>query len=241
MSPEGAETMRGGPPRQTPDRAGFTLIELLVTIAIIAALAAILFPAVTSNIRKGDAARAESVLDNLQTSIETFQLDVRSSPGKVSDLVWDPDGGFGNPDPLVGDTYGRVDGWSGPYLDRTIRTTATASSTEIGVGFGGELCNDMFLVSATSTSPGGWVDSNVDDAESCGDLVSDNNLPGGVFVGAAATGVDSIREFPAVDRAVDEGDGRDAGKVRLTGAGDSLMVYLLVPALPDERDRSDNP
>lgn len=98
-------------------RRGFSLAELLVGLAILAALAAVLIPAVTGQIAKSDASRAIQDLTNIRTGIEQFVADVHRYPGKVSHLTNQI---------LVAQqdiniiTYpaGLVGRWRGPYLGK---------------------------------------------------------------------------------------------------------------------------
>lgn len=213
---------------------GFTLVELLVVIAIIALLATVVLPTVTGALDEGNTARAQSVMDNLQTGVESFQVDVRNTPGVVSDLFLDPaTSGFF--DPLVGNSYTRAAGWQGPYLDTPVEARLNATSTGIGVGFEADLCNDLFAVDAATSTPGNWASANVQTAADCTDLAPDNNLATGNFVAAAAPLNASSTDFDPVDEAVDDGDGADRGKVRLTGDGDVMMIFVLTATLPRER------
>lgn len=223
---------RAGATGRRAGTVGFTLIEVLVTVSIIALLAAVLFPAVTANVGKGDQARAESVLDNLQTAVEIFQTDLRLTPGGVTDLTTDI-----RRDSLgtITDrayTQSDVGRWLGPYLDRSVETRVNASSTRIGTGFGSDLCNDFFVVTAASTTADEvWTTTANGSATECTDFTN----TAGSFAAAAGDSI-SRQNFDVIDEAVDDSDGPDAGKVRLMGANDDdLVVFLLTPILPKER------
>lgn len=218
--------------------AGFTLIELLVVVALIAVLAAILFPTVTGTLTGGDRARAESTLDNLQTGLEMFQVDVRVTAGGISDLSRDIGrDSLGTINDLA---YSRteVDRWRGPYLDQPVEAIGNATSTDLGIGFGSDLCNDFFIVSAASTTDEGWTTSTNGSASECQDF---ENTTNGEFAAVVADSMNQ-RNFEMIDDAVDNGDGPDFGKVRLMGADDdNLLVFLLIPVLPSERGINQNP
>lgn len=80
---------------------GFTLIELLVVLAIIGMLAALVGPAIFSNIGKGQKATAASQISNLETALDTYLLEVGRYPETLNGLVENDTG---------------RDSWNGPYL-----------------------------------------------------------------------------------------------------------------------------
>lgn len=225
--------MNNGAPSRAGTRDGFTLIELLVVVALIAVLAAVLFPTVTGTITGGDRARAESTLDNLQTGVEMFQVDIRITPGGVSDLSRNI--GVDSLGTITDEEYTQteVGRWMGPYLDTPVEAQGNATSTDLSIGFGSDLCNDFFIVSADTTTDEGWTTSANGSASGCQDFTNS----GGSFAAVAADSM-NLRNFEMIDDAVDDGDGPDRGKARLMGTDDdNLLVFLLVPVLPRERNR----
>lgn len=98
-------------------RIGFTLAEVLVTIAIIAIMAAVLLPAVNSQLSKGDTSRIASDLTNLQSGIQAFVSDIRRYPSTTTQLLNALTGSDIN-----GDTYpsSTISAWKGPYVSRDV-------------------------------------------------------------------------------------------------------------------------
>lgn len=83
---------------------GFTLIELLIVMAILAMLAALVGPALFSNLGRGQRSAAQTQMDALATALDSYRLDIGRYPRELEGL-------------LENDT-GR-DVWNGPYLERT--------------------------------------------------------------------------------------------------------------------------
>lgn len=112
-------------------RRGFTLPEVLVTIAIVATLAAVLLPALTSQISKGDATRVAEDLLAIQTATSTFTSDIKRYPSSLAHLT---DAITGQSD-INGDPYptASVGKWKGPYLAKDVISPGDSLRT----GFGG--------------------------------------------------------------------------------------------------------
>lgn len=102
--------------------SGFTLPEVLVTVAIVAVLAAIVVPTVTSQISKGDEANFQTGTTNIRTGITAFVSDTRRWPGRVSDLYNAP---IATDLDLFGVAYGAqtVGRWKGPYVSGAMQAT----------------------------------------------------------------------------------------------------------------------
>ena len=113
-------------------RSGFTLAETLVTVAIIAVLAAVVVPAVTQQIGKGDEAQIESNIKSLQQGVTSYVSDVRRYPGFVSQLINTP---AGTSDTTLSPSgtlnAAQINAWKGPY----VQTTLTLSDS-MPLGFG---------------------------------------------------------------------------------------------------------
>jgi type IV pilus assembly protein PilE len=133
-------------------RSGFTLPEVLVTVAIVAVLAAMVVPAVTQQLGKGDAPAFNTSVASLSTAVTSFVADVRKLPGKVDDLQTKPtagtdfdlsaDGvgaaaGVGSP---VGTAFTTtvVNRWKGPY-----ENSGNATGV-IPIGYGWSTTNAMY-------------------------------------------------------------------------------------------------
>ena len=81
--------------------SGFTLIELLVVMAILGMLAALVGPALFSNLGKGQRTTAASQISNLESALDSYRLDVGRYPQTLEGLVENDTG---------------RDAWDGPYL-----------------------------------------------------------------------------------------------------------------------------
>lgn len=114
-------------------RGGFTLIEVLVTVVVIGVLAAVVIPAVTSQVSAGDSSRVISDLNNVRTGIENFDIAVRQFPGDIDDLVNAPgtsasSTGSDVDADITGATYLGVANWAGPYLEASLPSDVTSST-----------------------------------------------------------------------------------------------------------------
>lgn len=111
-------------------RAGFTLPEVLVTVAIVAILAAVVVPAVTNQISKGETGSVAAAVTSFSTGVTTFVTDVRRYPGTLRQLTQK----ITTTDKDIGARpYGTTDValWKGPYTS-TVSQTA-GDSLAIGL------------------------------------------------------------------------------------------------------------
>ena len=101
------------------NRRGFTLGEVLVTIALISVLAAVVIPAVASQITKGDLGRVTTDLLADQNAIQQFVADVRRYPKSLGQLIVLPTNTQGPLTPSA-NTYAAQElaRWRGPYLNK---------------------------------------------------------------------------------------------------------------------------
>lgn len=111
----------------TKRRSGFTLAEVLVTLAIIAVLAAVLLPALNSQINKGDAGRVAQDLNSLQAGSQAFYSDIHRYPSDVSHLTTAI---TASQTDILGVTYpsAYVAKWRGPYITKDV-VSPTAAGT----------------------------------------------------------------------------------------------------------------
>lgn len=110
---------------------GFTLPEVLVTVAIVAVLAAIVVPTVTSQLGKGDESRVATSITSIRTGITAFVSDTRKFPGRISDLF----NAIGDTDSdLKGVDYGTAAeaNWKGPYGAASMTNT---DSLPVSIGY----------------------------------------------------------------------------------------------------------
>jgi prepilin-type N-terminal cleavage/methylation domain-containing protein len=100
-------------------RPGFTLPEVLVTVAIVAVLAAVVVPAVTQQLSKGDAPSLQSSIGSIKTGITAFVSDVRKFPRRLSHLS-NPI--FATDSALQANTpFGTASNrWKGPYVGQAL-------------------------------------------------------------------------------------------------------------------------
>lgn len=65
---------------------GFTLIELMITVAVVAILAAVAYPAYTRYVARANRSSAVSLVMNLASKQEQYNLDARRYTNQLSDL-----------------------------------------------------------------------------------------------------------------------------------------------------------
>lgn len=69
-----------------PRTRGFTLLELMITVAVVALLAAIAYPAYTQHLVRGRRAAAQAVLSDLAQREQQYLMDNRGFASLPSDL-----------------------------------------------------------------------------------------------------------------------------------------------------------
>jgi prepilin-type N-terminal cleavage/methylation domain-containing protein len=101
-------------------KKGFTLPEILVSITLVAILAAVVVPTITSQIRKGDPTRIGSEFMAIRGAVEQFLSDVRRYPkdiGQLTTVITNTQTPLGGTSLA---TYGtpEIARWRGPYLSK---------------------------------------------------------------------------------------------------------------------------
>lgn len=177
-------------------RGGFTLPEVLVTIAIVATLAAVLLPALNSQLTKGEASRASNDLLAVQTAINTFVSDVRRYPDSLAHLTTpititrkDINGNL-YPPKLVAR-------WKGPYLAEEL------IDNKMVTGFGGEIQADFIKSPSNEFNGISYVKVDVtpitsDEFNGLDEIIDDiaNSSSGQLRWSAASSGVASFYAVP---------------------------------------------
>ena len=108
-------------------RRGFTLIELIIVMSLIAVMAGVLTPAVSSIMRSQARGATIDEMKLLAGATLDYYSDTRLFPAALTDLMSDT-----------------VPGWSGPYLSGTVDDPWSAQSGYVVDGFG----NDYRLATA---------------------------------------------------------------------------------------------
>lgn len=123
-------------PTKAKKSRGFTLPEVIVTITLIAALAAVVVPAISAQLKKGDPSRIASDAQAIRGAVEQFLTDVRRYPASMGQLTTQI---LRSEKPLTGtvaSTYTYVTGdtsrWKGPYITKD---SISALSTGYGYSF----------------------------------------------------------------------------------------------------------
>ena len=198
-------------------KRGFTLVETVVTVGIVAALAAVVYPAVVKQFDSADPARAAQDLTNIATGIETFGVNVRpNQPQEIEDLVNVIQAATANDSSALGGAYTAADvaNWNGPYLGLSVPSTTARDAAVLTTGFGGLINNRLPLF-------------DLDAAAGVGDTVPTSAATSAEFVSILITGL-SGASYNALNLLVD-GPGentltlrRQAGRLRCIGG-----VYTL--------------
>jgi prepilin-type N-terminal cleavage/methylation domain-containing protein len=155
-------------------RRGFTLPEILVTVTVVAVLAAVVVPAVTQYVNKGDTPATQQDIEQVRNAITGYIADSRQYPASLYNLS----------------IANAVTGAKGPYLAASIQnSTATGfyASNGLGIEIG---ATDGALNAGTAPYPN-WIWATfafTKASPTCGDLLAlDKALDGGSGTTATAS------------------------------------------------------
>ena len=84
-------------------QAGFTLVELLIVIVIIGLLGSLVAPEMFSKVGSSKQSTAKAQMQMLETSLDTYYLDIGEYPSSLSEL-----------------RSSEKPGWDGPYIRKDI-------------------------------------------------------------------------------------------------------------------------
>lgn len=82
---------------------GFTLIELLIVIVILGLLMSLVAPAMFSKVGSSKQKTALAQMQMLQTSLDTYRLDIGDYPASLTELI-----------------KSEKSGWDGPYIPKNV-------------------------------------------------------------------------------------------------------------------------
>jgi prepilin-type N-terminal cleavage/methylation domain-containing protein len=140
-------------------KRGFTLIETVVTVGIVAAMAAVVIPQVAKQFDAADPTRIQNDLKNLQTAVETFNVNVKAMPGDLDDLA--------NPILALEDTSlttadatlptfadpSQTGLWKGPYVDISVANDISTDEYMV-TGFGARILDSFVCYNSTNLEHG---------------------------------------------------------------------------------------
>jgi prepilin-type N-terminal cleavage/methylation domain-containing protein len=97
----------------------FTIVELLIVMAIVAVIAAVLYPTVAGQLRSGRSAALGDQLNHLRDAIDKYKQNVQFYPRQLTQLTQQP--GAGALQSCAGALPGpNMAMWRGPYLGQNI-------------------------------------------------------------------------------------------------------------------------
>lgn len=102
-----------------PARRGLTLLEILIAIAMMAIIAAVVYPTVAGQLRTGQSAALGNQLANLRDAIANYQQNVGAYPRLLTQLTNTPVAG--DDDSCAANlSLAERSAWRGPYINRAI-------------------------------------------------------------------------------------------------------------------------
>lgn len=146
--------------RRSINRRGFTLVETVVTVGIVAALAAVVYPAVVKQFDIADPARTAEDLNNIRTAVDAFGVNVRPQhPADIEDLVFQPSDTAGATDVSSrGSPYTptEIQAWLGPYLGASVAPgDPSGDVVVVTTGYGAQILNRLARYDIQAATAGG--------------------------------------------------------------------------------------
>ena len=230
-------------------KRGFTLIETVVTVGIVAAMAAVVIPQVAKQFDAADPTRIQNDLKNIQTAIETFNVNVRTLPGDLDDLAnlidassatTGTDSALSSGTALVGFASSENTLWQGPYLDQSIVQASPDDS--ITTAFGARIQDNFVCYASGNDSHGvskATASASVNNGAACAAGTGQKFLA--IQVTGVACSTSANTTFMAINElfdGVNEGSADVSGRVRCLPSGDTdgpsplttaVVYFLAVP------------
>lgn len=221
-------------------KRGFTLMETVVTVGIVASLAAVVYPQVVKQFDAADPTRIQNDLKNIQTAIETFNVNVKALPGDLEDLVVlitaADDSTITTATTLLAHETSAPALWKGPYLDQSLVENADTDD-DLTTGFGAKIV-DSFVCYAAGNNQRGISDAS--GTAAANDQACPGTATGQYFLAIQLTGVSCSTTAGSTFLAINElfdGSGEASadvnGRVRCLASGaankttDVDVVYFL--------------
>lgn len=143
---------------KTRVRRGFTLPEVLVTVTVVAVLAAVVVPAVTQYVSRGDRPATQQDVAQIQNAVNGYIADTRQFPGYLSSLA-----GTTGPSGYKGPYFSGQT--SGGVTSTTATTNASFTSSGLGVIFADSIDH-----------PTGYLSLFINTSTQCSKLISLDSL-----------------------------------------------------------------
>jgi prepilin-type N-terminal cleavage/methylation domain-containing protein len=213
-------------------KPGFTLPEVLVTIALIAALAAVVVPTIAGQLSKGEPNRVGSDYSAIRGAAEQFLSDVRKYPRTLAQLTNAIQPGAGVTDSKVaatGAVYTTADTvrWRGPYLSKD-----STGAKQTGFGYVVSIDTGSITSSVSAVAGGANWSCPIAAGSTCAGALKYLLLR----VAPATGAVDSL-DWLNLDKALDDGVSL-TGSIRYSsattnsGAPAGAIRMLLLPIQP---------